>query len=79
MQIPYGVLIAISILVCVFFNDRLPPNNRCLMIIVFLLPNIAGAFGLRFVPLDQRVGRLICYYVCIAVRVKILYFADSPS
>jgi len=62
MQIPYGVLIAISILVCVFLNDRLPPNNRCVMIIVFLLPNIAGAFGLRFVPLDQRVGRLICYY-----------------
>ncbi|PMD62332.1 putative MFS allantoate transporter [Hyaloscypha bicolor E] len=63
MQIPYGVLIAISILVCVFLNDRLPPNNRCVMIIIFLLPNIAGAFGLRFVPFDQRVGRLICYYL----------------
>ncbi|KAN0096689.1 putative MFS allantoate transporter [Hyaloscypha variabilis] len=63
MQVPYGVLIAISILICVFLNDRLPPNNRCLMIIVFLLPNITGAFGLRFVPLDHRVGRLICYYL----------------
>lgn len=63
MQVPYGVLIAISILVCVFLNDRLPPNNRCLMIIVFLLPNIAGAFGLHFVTLNHRVGRLICYYV----------------
>ncbi|KAE9371729.1 MFS general substrate transporter [Stipitochalara longipes BDJ] len=63
MQVPYGVLIAISILVCVFLNDRLPPNNRCLVIIIFLLPNIAGAFGLRFVPLDHRIGRLICYYL----------------
>jgi hypothetical protein len=46
MQIPYGAIIAISILACVFLNDRLPPNNRCFMIILFMLPNITGAFGL---------------------------------
>ncbi|KAI8262645.1 putative transporter [Colletotrichum sp. SAR11_239] len=63
LQIPYGVLIFIAILVCVFINDRLPPNNRCFMLVLFLLPNVVGAFGLRFVPDDQQVGRLICYYV----------------
>ncbi|KAI9806903.1 MAG: hypothetical protein M1833_002561 [Piccolia ochrophora] len=63
MQVPYGIFIAISILVCVFVNDRLPPNNRCFMVVAFVLPNIAGAFGLRFVPVDQKVGRLICYYL----------------
>jgi MFS family permease len=64
MQIPYGVLISIVVLVCVFVNDKMPKNNRCVMIILFLLPNIAGAFGLRFVPTDRKVDRLMCYYVC---------------
>ncbi|KAL1974725.1 hypothetical protein VTN31DRAFT_4929 [Thermomyces dupontii] len=62
MQIPYGVLIAISILICVYLNDRFE-NRRCLFILIFLCPNIAGAFGLRFVPQDQQVGRLMCYYL----------------
>ncbi|KAI9930070.1 hypothetical protein MW887_011880 [Aspergillus wentii] len=62
MQIPYGVLIAISILTCVYLNDRFE-NTRCLFVLIYLLPNLAGAFGLRFVPLDQKVGRLICYYL----------------
>ena len=61
MQIPYGVLIIVSILSCVYLNDRFPNNNRCLFVLIFLIPNIAGAFGLRFVPLDQRAGRYICY------------------
>lgn len=34
-----------------------------MFILIFLIPNIAGSFGLRFVPADQRVGRLICYYL----------------
>ncbi|KAF4781057.1 MFS allantoate transporter [Colletotrichum scovillei] len=63
LQIPYGAIIFIAILACVFINDRLPPNNRCFVLVLFLLPNVAGAFGLRFVPDDQQVGRLICYYV----------------
>ncbi|KAI5922492.1 putative MFS allantoate transporter [Camillea tinctor] len=62
MQIPYGVLIAISILVCVYLNDRFE-NRRCVFILLFLCPNIAGAFGLRFVDTSQQVGRLICYYL----------------
>ena len=33
------------------------------MIICSLMPNLAGAFGLRFVPTDQHVARLICYYL----------------
>lgn len=63
MQIPYGVLIALSILSCVFINDRLPPNNRCIMILLFLLPNITGAFGLQFLPQTHQVPRLIMYYL----------------
>ncbi|PGH27238.1 hypothetical protein AJ80_01195 [Polytolypa hystricis UAMH7299] len=62
MQIPYGIFIAISILACVFLDDRYQ-NRRCVFILLFLIPNIAGAFGLRFVAEDQRVGRLICYYL----------------
>lgn len=62
MQVPYGVFISISILTCVFLNDRFA-NKRCYFIVAFLLPNIAGAFGLRFLPLEQKVGRLICYYL----------------
>ena len=66
LQIPYGIFIAISILVCVYTNDWISQkgyNSRIWFLILFLLPNIAGSFGLRFVPLDQHVGRLICYYL----------------
>ncbi|KAL9109084.1 MAG: hypothetical protein Q9227_006175 [Pyrenula ochraceoflavens] len=63
MQVPYGALISLSILLCVYLNNRFHNNNRCLFILLFLCPNIAGSFGLRFVPLDQKVGRLICYYL----------------
>lgn len=51
------------ILLAVFVNDRLPRNNRCIVAIVFLLPNLAGSFGLHYVPESNQVGRLICYYL----------------
>ncbi|KAJ5112927.1 hypothetical protein N7456_001461 [Penicillium angulare] len=63
LQIPYGLFITVIILFCVWVNDKMPPNSRCLMIIIFLFPNIAAAFGLRFVPSSAKVGRLICYYL----------------
>lgn len=63
MQIPYGTIIALLILLSVWINDRLPANNRCYVTIFFLLPNVAGSFGLCFLPEDNRVGRLICYYL----------------
>lgn len=66
MQVPYGVFIAISILTCVFLNDHISRNglmSRCYFIILFLLPNISGAFGLAFLPTDNKAGRLICYYL----------------
>ncbi|SMR54054.1 unnamed protein product [Zymoseptoria tritici ST99CH_3D1] len=66
MQIPYGAIIAISILSCVFLNDYMARNGRqtrCYFIILFLLPNIAGAFGLRFLASDNMAGRLTCYYL----------------
>ncbi|KAM5453601.1 hypothetical protein MaudCBS49596_002804 [Microsporum audouinii] len=62
MQIPYGIIIAVSILLCVYLNDKFE-NRRCLFIILFLLPNITGAFGLRFLAHDLKAGRLICYYL----------------
>ncbi|KAL8714123.1 MAG: hypothetical protein Q9220_001851 [cf. Caloplaca sp. 1 TL-2023] len=62
MQVPYGIFICISILVCVFLNDRFK-NRRCLFIILFLIPNICGSFSLRFTPVEHRVGRLISYYL----------------
>jgi hypothetical protein len=43
-------------------NDRFQ-NRRCIFILIFLVPNLCGTFGLAFVPTDQRVGRLICYYL----------------
>ncbi|KAK6197024.1 hypothetical protein LQW54_010940 [Pestalotiopsis sp. IQ-011] len=62
MQVPYGIIIAVSILSCVYLNNRFV-NKRCLFILVFLLPNIAGSFGLRFVPADRQIARLMCYYL----------------
>lgn len=67
LQMPYGALIGLSILSCVYLNDyfctRLQKNTRCWFIILYTLPNIAGAFGLRFVPTDQHIARLWCYYL----------------
>ena len=60
LQIPYGVFIAVSILTCVLLNNRFD-NKRCLFILIFLCPNIAGAFGLHFVANEHKVGRYICY------------------
>lgn len=61
MQAPYGAFIAFSIGLCVYLNDRFPNNNRCKFVLLFLCPNIAGAFGLRFVPQSSHAGRYICY------------------
>lgn len=63
MQIPYGALISVLILISIWINDRLPPNNRCHVAVLFLLPNVAAAFGLGFLHPDNKVGRLICYYL----------------
>ncbi|PWW80311.1 MFS general substrate transporter [Tuber magnatum] len=63
LQIPYGIFISLSILACVFVNDRLPPNSRCYMVVAFVIPNIAGAFGLMCIPQKHHVWRLICYYL----------------
>ncbi|KAF3761701.1 hypothetical protein M406DRAFT_49661 [Cryphonectria parasitica EP155] len=67
MQIPYGCLIALSILSCVFLNDyfsvKLRRHTRCWFAVLYTLPNVAGAFGLRFVPTDRHIARLWCYYL----------------
>ncbi|KAF2152746.1 MFS transporter [Myriangium duriaei CBS 260.36] len=61
MQAPYGAFIALSLLACVYLNDRFPNNNRCKFVLLFLSPNIAGAFGLRFLAQSNHAGRYICY------------------
>ncbi|KAK1068653.1 hypothetical protein LTR74_005524 [Friedmanniomyces endolithicus] len=66
MQVPYGCIIAISILTCVFLNDymgRHGRQTRCWFILLFLCPNIAGSFGLRFLADDNKAGRLVSYYL----------------
>ncbi|WPH02557.1 Hypothetical protein R9X50_00542200 [Acrodontium crateriforme] len=66
MQIPYGVIIAISILSCVYLNDYMSRNGkqtRCYFILLFLCPNLAGAFGLRFLDESNQAGRLVSYYL----------------
>lgn len=67
MQVPYGMLIALSILSCVYLNDyfsvKLQKNVRCWFAILYLLPNIAGTFGLRFVPTNRHIARLWMYYL----------------
>lgn len=67
MQVPYGALIAIAILSCVYLNDyfsvKLKKNTRIWFAMLYTLPNIAGAFGLRFVPIDQHIARLWMYYL----------------
>jgi hypothetical protein len=49
LQVPYGIFISISILTCVFLNDRFE-NKRCLFVLIFLIPNIAGKS-----PLDHSI------------------------
>ncbi|KAJ9656982.1 hypothetical protein H2198_004582 [Neophaeococcomyces mojaviensis] len=61
MQAPYGAFIALSIGLCVYLNDRFPNNNRCKFVLIFLCPNIAGAFGLCFLDQSNHAGRYICY------------------
>ncbi|OJD33102.1 mfs allantoate transporter [Diplodia corticola] len=63
LQIPYGVFISLMILLCVFINNKMPGNKRCLMLLLFLTPNIVAAVGMRFISTQHRVGRLICYYL----------------
>lgn len=61
-----GFLIAISILTCVFLNDHFASKGaqtRCYFILIFLIPNICGSFGLAFLHADNKAGRLICYYL----------------
>lgn len=67
MQVPYGIFIALAILSCVYLNDyfsvTLKKNTRIYFAILYTFPNIAGAFGLRFVPTNQHIARLWMYYL----------------
>jgi len=66
MQIPYGAIIALSILICVFANEYVEKSGRqgrSWFILLFLAPNIAGAFGLAFLAPDNQAGRLVSYYL----------------
>lgn len=66
MQIPYGFIISCMILSAVFLNDYMSQRGkqtRSWFIILYLCPNIAGAFGLRYLDEGNQAGRLISYYL----------------
>ncbi|VVT51621.1 uncharacterized protein SAPINGB_P003157 [Magnusiomyces paraingens] len=66
LSIPYGASIAFSILICVYLNHALSrngENRRVVLLAIFILPNVAGTFGLYFLPQTNKAGRLICYYL----------------
>ena len=66
MQIPYGAIVALSILICVFANEYVEKTGRqarSWFILLFLAPNIAGAFGLAFLDTNNQAGRLVSYYL----------------
>jgi hypothetical protein len=66
MQIPYGAIIALSILICVFANEYVEKTGRqarSWFILLFLAPNICGAFGLAFLDANNQAGRLVSYYL----------------
>lgn len=66
MQIPYGAIIALSILICVFANEYVEKSGRqarSWFILLFLAPNIAGAFGLAYLDQSNQAGRLVSYYL----------------
>lgn len=67
MQVPYGVLIALSILSCVYlndyFSDKLKKNTRIYFAMLYTFGNITGSFGLRFLSSDHHIARLWMYYL----------------
>ncbi|KAL4866583.1 hypothetical protein BDV12DRAFT_199060 [Aspergillus spectabilis] len=62
LQIPYGVCICLAQLSCVFLNSKFQ-NRRVFFVILYLIPTLAAGFGMRYIPLDKKVARLICYYL----------------
>lgn len=76
LQMPYGAIIGLYVLFIVFLNDRFK-NKRCLFIIISMLPNIAGTFGLRYVGEEHRVGRLWCYYLTGKSHILMPYYLFS--
>ncbi|KIY44856.1 MFS general substrate transporter [Fistulina hepatica ATCC 64428] len=63
LGIPQGVFVIIWIGSGAFINDRLPPNSRTLVCMLYMLPTIGGALGFLLAPQDASVGRLMCYYL----------------
>jgi hypothetical protein len=61
-QIPYGAAICLAQLSCVFINSKFQ-NRRVLIVILYLIPTLAAGFGMRYISLDQKAARLICYYL----------------
>lgn len=83
MQIPYGVFIIFCILGCVTLNSWFI-NKRCLFVFLFVLPNIVGTFGLRYLDAKNIAGRYICYlltgsYVASAVMFLSLQTANTAG
>lgn len=80
MQVHYGFIIAVSILLCVYLNDcfsRSGRQRRCWMILVFFCPNTAGAFGLGLLADSNQSGRLFIYHLTGPYNAA--FVSSSPS
>ncbi|KAH8924307.1 MFS transporter, partial [Atractiella rhizophila] len=62
LQVPYGFFAFFWVLGGVFINHHCK-NKRAFIAAFSCLPNIAGALGLMLTDPDQKVPRLICYYL----------------
>ncbi|KAJ7111904.1 major facilitator superfamily domain-containing protein [Mycena epipterygia] len=63
LGIPQGVLVVIWISLGAWMNEKLPPNSRTYVCMLFMVPTIAGSLGFLLAPFDANVGRLICFYL----------------
>ncbi|KAK1231924.1 hypothetical protein PQX77_004943 [Marasmius sp. AFHP31] len=63
LGIPQGALVCIWIGLGAYLNDRLPPNSRTLVCMLFMLPTIGGTLGFLLAPQHASAGRLVCYYL----------------
>ena len=63
LQIPYGMIILVSVLSAMYIQRWLPGQKRCVVAIAYVLPALAGVVGIRVLPADSRHVLLACYYV----------------
>ncbi|KIY43647.1 MFS general substrate transporter [Fistulina hepatica ATCC 64428] len=61
MQIPYGVIIVLFIVVAMFGNERMPKNSRTIMMVLTNIPTVVGFALIAFV--NNRGVQLFGYWI----------------